>query len=207
MFEKRKKIFLKKLMKAIDEGKVDKEIMLDLIRINKFPFVYTTSSCAGRIVLLHDLGNKKDSYFIARWHSIVSEKEFFEKIKKVKEKNGKGKVWLKVDPFILHIVSKNLEIAKNILNVCFSVGFKHSGIISLKNDQIVVEVNGLDRMEIPIYDENFGFLVNKDQLVKMLKIANEKLMKNKERRERFFALLFKTLKEIDERSISSNSKK
>lgn len=207
MFEKRKEQFFKKLMKAIEEKNVDKEILLNLIKINKFPFVYTTSSCAGRIVLLHDLGSKKDSYFIAKWHFPINEKELFEKLEKIKNERIKGKVWLKVDPFILHIVAKNLEIAKEILKICFLVGFKHSGIISIKDEQVIVEVNGLDKMEVPIFDERFGFIYNNEMISKILKIANEKLKKNEERRERFFDLLLKKLKEIDERRLYSNTKK
>ena len=196
-FEKQKESVMKKFREAIEKGEVDKPILMDLIKVNKLKDVYTTSSCAGRIILLHDLGSKKYSYFIAKWHETVDENEFLDKIEKLrsKERELRGKIWLKQDPFILHISARNLEVAKKIIDVCFEVGFKHSGIISIAKDRVVVEINGLDRMSIPIFDERFGFLVDNDTLLKFLRIANEKLERNAIFRSRFFDLLIEKLRE------------
>lgn len=193
-FDMLKDAAMKKFEKAIEKGEVDKPILIGLIKINKIKDIYTTSSCAGRIILLHDLGSKKHSYFLAKWHEKVDEEEFMNKIKEIKRKKLKGKVWLKQDPFILHISARNLEVAKKIIDVCFQVGFKHSGIISISNERVVVEVNGLDRMSVPIFDERFGFIVDEKALLKFLQIANEKLERNSIYRKRFFDLLIEKLK-------------
>ena len=62
-FENQKKVFLKKLDKS-KEGHIDKEITQLVKKINSSDNYYTTSSCAGRIVLLEKKSDKKQEI---RW--------------------------------------------------------------------------------------------------------------------------------------------
>ncbi len=59
-----KEIALKSLMEASIEGKVDEGIVSILDQINKIQGFYTSSSCAGRIVLLEipQIGDKRGAY-------------------------------------------------------------------------------------------------------------------------------------------------
>jgi len=189
MFEERKKKALEKLNEAIKNKKVDKPIKDFLIKINEYKNVYTTSSCAGRIVVLVDKGSKKDSFFAGKWHDLIKAEIVWNKIVEYSKENL---VWLKQEPFILHIVCKKLKDAANIIKIARDVGFKHSGIISIKKEKIVCEINGIDRVEIPAVI-NGKIVISRDFFYDLIDFMNSKLLRNKCLREKFFENLFKYL--------------
>ena len=189
MFEERKKKALEKLNEAIKNKKVDKPIKDFLIKINEYKNVYTTSSCAGRIVVLVDKGSKKDSFFAGKWHDLIKAEIVWNKIVEYSKENL---VWLKQEPFILHIVCKELKDAANIIKIARDVGFKHSGIISMKKEKIVCEINGIDRVEIPAVI-NGKIVISKDFFYDLIDFMNSKVLRNKYLREKFFENLFKYL--------------
>ena len=189
MFEKRKEIALKKLDEAIKNREVDEPIKDFLLKINQYKNVYTTSSCAGRIIILVDKGNKKDSFFAGKWHNLVKAEIVWNKII---DYSKESLVWLKQEPFILHIVCKHLKDAINIVKIARDVGFKHSGIISMKKEKIVCEINGIDRVEIPVII-NGKIIISKEFLNDLIDFMNSKLLRNKYLREKFFENLFKYL--------------
>jgi len=189
MFEERKKKALEKLNEAIKNREVDEPIKDFLIKINEYKNVYTTSSCAGRIIVLVDKGNKKDSFFVGKWHDLVRAEIVWNRIV---EYSKESLVWLKQEPFILHIVCKKLKDAANIIKIARDVGFKHSGIISMKKEKIVCEINGIDRVEIPAVI-NGKIVISKDFFYDLIDFMNSKLLRNKYLRERFFESLFKYL--------------
>jgi len=61
---------LKSLNEACDQEKVDEGALPLLSIINKIDGLYTSSSCAGRIVLLEipHIGDKKGARFLGVWH-------------------------------------------------------------------------------------------------------------------------------------------
>ena len=86
----------------------------------------------------------------------------------------------------MHIVCKNLKDAIKILKLCRKHGLKHSGIISMKKEKIVVEVNGLDYLQVPLFEN-----MDENYLKKLIEVANQKLRRNKERRDKFLSELLK----------------
>jgi tRNA wybutosine-synthesizing protein 3 len=189
MFEERKKKALEKLNEAIKNREVDEPIKDFLIKINEYKNVYTTSSCAGRIIVLVDKGSKKDSFFAGKWHDLIKAEIVWSRIVEYSKENL---VWLKQEPFILHIVCKKLKDAANIIKIARDVGFKHSGIISMKKEKIVCEINGIDRVEIPAVI-NGKIVISKDFFYDLIDFMNSKLLRNKYLREKFFESLFKYL--------------
>ncbi|MFN3527539.1 MAG: tRNA-wybutosine modification methyltransferase TYW3 [Candidatus Altarchaeaceae archaeon] len=189
-FELQKEKNLKKFEKALSEGKVDNDIVEFLKKFNEKDFYYTTSSCAGRIMLLMDLGSKKESEFIARWHRKVNYEEVWNSImnyienKNNEDKVKKGIVMFKQEPLILHIIAYDIEKAKKILDIALKNGLKHSGLIQWSDERYVVEINGNPRLSIPIV--KYGkILVTEEYIKEIVEIANRNFEKNAIVRDKF----------------------
>ena len=168
-FEQRKKDILSKTDKS-NIGEWDEKIVPLCEKINSFENYYTTSSCAGRIVVIRDEDKKGPGLFEFVSHDLVDFDNFFEKIENLKE-NSK----FKQEPPILHVACKTIEDAKEFLEKGLKAGFKRSGIISLGKN-IIVELNGTDKIEFPLI-ENEELLVNEDFLKKVIEKSNNNLEK------------------------------
>ncbi len=189
-FNAQKHRAMQKFEFALSKDEVDKDIIGFLKKFNEKKFYYTSSSCAGRIILLHDLGGKKYSYFADRWHRKVTVEEVIESIEKFcnGEESCKGILWFKQEPIIMHIVAYSLEHAKNILEIAIKHGLKHSGIMALSDQRYIVEINGNERMSVPLVYNN-KLLIEDDALPQYLfsiiEIANKNFEKNEHKREKF----------------------
>jgi tRNA wybutosine-synthesizing protein 3 len=165
----------KSLEKAIREKKAD-ELMHSVCGfIASTKGFFTSSSCAGRIILLQlpfD-ENKRDASFHRKWHRKVGEKELW---KAVEEKTA-GELWFKLDPFILHIGTKDLKAARKILECMKKAGVKRGGVIVAKEGKFLVEMQGTQVIAFPVKKDE-KVLVGKDFMAYALKRANEKLGKN-----------------------------
>ena len=180
-FEDGKRKALKKFRKALENNEVDAPIIQLLKKINSLKDFYTTSSCAGRVVLLHEFGYRKNEHeFILKEHRKVNIEEFLN----VNLEKFKGRVWLKQEPFIIHIVARTLEKAIEMLNLGLRAGLKHSGVFVFKPERYILELNGTQHLSVPI-SEKGKMLVTKDYFIYLLKIAAEKLQKNAETRKKF----------------------
>jgi len=188
-FDVQKHRAMSKFEYALSKNEVDSDLVQFLKEFNKKKFYYTSSSCAGRIILLHDLGSKKYSYFVARWHRKVKVDEVLKGINKFCEGNdsSKGILWFKQEPLILHIVAYDLDGAEKILKTAISYGLKHSGIMALSEQRYIVEINGNERMSVPIVFKKL--LVENDALPQYLSsivaLANKNFEKNELRRNKF----------------------
>ena len=80
MFEENKKKALENFEKHLKEGRVDEELIEFLKEFNKKENYYTTSSCAGRIIILLDKGKKGESKIVAKWHREISFEEFIKNL-------------------------------------------------------------------------------------------------------------------------------
>jgi len=180
-FDKDKERTLKKFEISLKKGEVDKPIIPLLKFINSLSDFYTTSSCAGRIILLHEFGKRKiDNKFILKEHDKINTELFLNK----DFRDSKGRVWLKQEPFIIHIVARTLKDAENMLNLGLKSGLKHSGVFVFKSERFILELNGTQNLSVPIAEKG-KLLIQKDYLKYLLSIADEKLGKNKETREKF----------------------
>ncbi|MFH1503408.1 MAG: tRNA wybutosine-synthesizing 3 family protein [Candidatus Diapherotrites archaeon] len=170
-FSQRKFAVLSKLDKSFI-GEWDKKIIPICEKINSKEEFYTTSSCAGRIVLMLDKEKKSPDLFLKVWHDRIS---FNELKKSLKEISGKNLVKFKFEPPILHIACRDLESASRLLEKAKSIGWRRSGINALGKN-IVLELNSTERLEFPILD-NGKVLVEDNFLKLIIKQANEKLKK------------------------------
>lgn len=187
VFKTDKKKAMNKFTKALEKGEVDKPIINLLKFINSLPDFYTTSSCAGRIILLHEFGKRKiDNKFILKEHEKIDLNKFL----KINLKEMKGRIWLKQEPFIIHIVSRTLKNAREMLSLGLESGLKHSGIFVFKLERYILELNGTQNLSVPVAEKG-KFLITRDYFLYLLKLADQKLQKNKETREKFGKLIVK----------------
>ncbi len=137
------------------KGSYDKEIVPVLDLINSFSCYYTTSSCAGRICLFvqPESGKKCDAEWLFVSHQPVKPDEILaavsDKALGRPEESRVKKLWLRQEPFIVHVCARTLEDAEILLSVAHNSGLKHSGIISLKK-RIIIEITGNQHLETPI---------------------------------------------------------
>ncbi|MEM4194967.1 MAG: hypothetical protein QXY05_01540 [Candidatus Anstonellales archaeon] len=136
---------LSELKKAKANGEVDKEI-LDLVRaINKKQNYVTSSSCAGRILLLEGTVKGYAKHY-AKWHSLPAKKEIENAVKAYR---GKKILWLRVEPFILHVFAKDLDSAMDFMKRAKNAGVKRGGIQYSKNFYFI-EIQGTAGLNMPI---------------------------------------------------------
>ena len=169
-FQQAKKKQLSKSDKS-SIGSWDFKIKTLCNKINKKKEYYTTSSCAGRIVMIKGLDVKARGVFLFRTHDKTSLSE----IKKALGKIGKmynGLVEFQQTTCILHVACNDLKSAQNLVSKANLSGWKHSGIISAKRN--IVELHSTEKISFPIMNKG-EVLVNDDFLKIVVKEANSKL--------------------------------
>jgi tRNA wybutosine-synthesizing protein 3 len=170
--ERHKKTFLE----AVKKGKADKKIVPLCRHISKTKNYFTSSSCAGRIVLLDvgKEGNKKEAAFHSKWHRKVKLKEVMEEIKR---KQKEEELWFKLDPFILHLGTNKLKNAKKILMQARKAGIKRAGIMTAEEGKFIVELIGTQSISLPVKIKE-KILIREEYLKQIIEKANQKLEKN-----------------------------
>lgn len=163
-FNQRKVDVLEKLDKS-SKRDWDKKIISLCNLINKSEKYYTTSSCAGRIVLMKDEEKKGEGLFLKVWHDKVDFEELKEELEKISSEDS---VKFKTEPPIIHVACKDLESASRLLEEAKHIGFKRSGINAISKN-IILELCSTEKLEFPI-------IKNKEILVddKFLEIVVEK---------------------------------
>ncbi len=167
-FQQRKDAALNSLAASERVGDADADVMTLLNAVNDHPSLYTTSSCSGRTVLMVDAGGKGENRFTAKWHRKVSFNEVSEALEA-----SDGRVWFRHESPILHIVAKTPETASKVLHAAMMSGFKRSGIQSLKEDRVVVELVSTERVDAPVKDPG-RLLVPQEYLRVLVDEANRK---------------------------------
>lgn len=161
------------VLEAIEEGKADLQ-MIPLLRfIASRKEFFTSSSCAGRILLLKldSKGSKAESAFIQRWHRKVKFPELWSGLQKC---CARKEIWFKLDPFILHVGTDSLENGRRLLKVMQNAGIKRGGIVCAKEGKFLVELIGTQSIALPV-KMNGRMLVEKHYLKWLLGKANKKL--------------------------------
>ncbi|HLC87406.1 MAG TPA: tRNA wybutosine-synthesizing 3 family protein [Candidatus Nanoarchaeia archaeon] len=173
-FDYRKKTVLEKLDKS-SKGNWDKKIIKLCYKLNKKKDYYTTSSCAGRMMLMVDQDKKGPGLFLMVYHNIVS----FDKLKSnliELSKKEKRNIKFKQEPCIMHVVCRTLDNAWILYDKAKKSGWKRSGLISW-NNSFVLELMSTEKIEFPII-LNGKILASDDFLRLVVKKANENLKKN-----------------------------
>jgi tRNA wybutosine-synthesizing protein 3 len=190
-FKMIKKHHTQTLKEAIDTKKVDEILIPFLLEVTKIPDVFTSSSCAGRVMLLSTDENesKKISSFHKKYHRKVS----FEEIKKDLSENTVHDIWLKTEPFIFHFGCKDYKKAKELLSFSQEFGLKKAGIITAKDGKYILEVTSTQFMALPLKSGN-DLLITDDYLKFIIERANKKIEINFERLEKFSKQFLKKFK-------------
>lgn len=152
-------------------GSWDKKIANLCNKINKKKNYYTTSSCAGRVVLLKYSDIKQENAFLFRTHDKVSFNEIKNNLEKI-TKEYSGIIEFQQSCCILHIACLTLNDAQILVNKAKAAGWQRSGIIGGKRNMI--ELHSTESMSFPIANNN-KILVNEDFLKLIIEIANNKL--------------------------------
>ena len=170
------------LSEAVEKNLADEK----MVRLCKFVAstknFFTSSGCAGRILLIQlpKGESKREASFHRRWHRRIS----FEDAKKALQEETIGEIWMKMEPFILHIGSNTLGNARKILAVMSRAGVKRGGIIVAKEGKFLVELQGTQEMSVPLKQLD-KILVKDDYLRWLVEKANSKLHRNYRMLERF----------------------
>ena len=168
-FQEAKKKQLSKIDKS-SIGSWDSKIKPLCEKINKSKKYYTTSSCAGRIVLLKSSDKKIENAFLFRTHKKTSFNEIRKALVDVKYD---GMVEFQQSTCILHVGCESLIDAQKLVSLAKNAGWKHSGIMTT-NKRFVVELHSTEKISFPIM--NKGKILVDDNFLKIIvKEANEKL--------------------------------
>ena len=184
-FQQQKEDALKGLKDAKNAGDVDLDMVPLIDYVNSLPDYYTTSTCTGRTSLFYDPGGKLDSGWVGKWHSIVSAEVVIKALTKMPQT---GRIWFMHEPTIMHIVCRDLARAGALVELARNNGYKKAGILSYKEDRVLVEVCGTERIDAPVAEEGKDLVENK--YIEFLTIlANEKFRKGMQRLKNFEAAL------------------
>ncbi|MDP6156634.1 MAG: hypothetical protein QF682_10970 [Candidatus Thermoplasmatota archaeon] len=175
---------LVRLDESIQEGKVDPEAIPILNLINSNSKYLTTSSCSGRIQLisLREVGGKKDSRIVAKWHSPVKGEDFGSALTSWKDN---GSLYLMAQSPIFHVEADDLMSAITLRNLAQANGFKYSTIRSIKLNRangepvkITVEILSSENLHTPL-GENAEIIANSDYIEFLRSRANHHFSRGK----------------------------
>jgi len=174
------------------KGSVDIEILELVNLINSHPDYYTTSSCAGRIMLFLESARKKGSAWLLLSHEPLTLQAVKRSIKPTKET-----LWLRMEPPILHICAKSMDAAEKLLNMANDAGFRRSSILGLKK-RIIIEIMIPEKLDSPVAEDD-KIIVDEKYLRTLIRHANLRLRISRTKLKKFqksFYLFSKTTNSI-----------
>lgn len=194
LFEKRKQDILSKQDKS-SKKHFDKKILKLCQKVNNLKNHYTTSSCAGRILIIIDNNKKEHNLFLWVSHSLISFRELRKVLSEItsptttkprppaphsllinSKKISNALIKFKSEPCILHVACRNLKDAQALLDKAKLAGWKKSGIIASEK-RFVCELVGTEKLEFFIMNKG-KILVDDDYLKLVVKKSNENLKKS-----------------------------
>jgi len=167
-FTNQKKTFLSKLDKS-KKGEIDVKVIPLITLINARKDMYTTSSCSGRIDLWVGNGKKNQCEWLKVSHNFITE-DFFNIA------YPSRLVWLRLEPFIMHICCKDLDVANALLEKAKKI-YKKSCILTAQN-KIILEIRGSEAMEMPFALE--GKVLFNGKRSWLVEFLNEKMKRIEE---------------------------
>lgn len=149
-------------------GKWDRKIEKLCLRLNKNKDYYTTSSCAGRIILIKNQVKKEKGLFVLRVHDKIKLAELSRILR-----NLNDDVDFRQEPCILHVACSSLESANKLLRKAIFSGWKRSGIITA-GKRFILELMSTEHLDVPVV-RNGKLIVDSNYLKILVKEANSKL--------------------------------
>ncbi len=164
------------------KGHIDAQIYSLIDIINKHPDYYSTSSCAGRIMLIIPSEKKNNADWIFSSHEPIKYGDLLPYLDKLPQET----IWLRMEPPIIHIVTRNLDSADSLLKIANNAGFRRSCILSLKK-RIIIEIMIPDKLDTPIAENN-ELIVTEDYLKILIEHANLRLKKTRKKIKKIYSL-------------------
>uniref|UniRef100_H0X542 tRNA wybutosine-synthesizing protein 3 homolog n=2 Tax=Otolemur garnettii TaxID=30611 RepID=H0X542_OTOGA len=182
------------------KGSVDEDVVELVQLLNAQEQFFTTSSCAGRILILDGGINgfeiqKKNCCWLLVTHKPCVKDDVIVALKK-----ANGDAVLKFEPFVLHVQCRQLQDAQILHSVAVDSGFRNSGITVGKRGKTVLAVRSTHGLEVPLSHKG-QLMVTEEYIDFLLNVANQKMEENKKRIGRFYNCLQRAL----ERAALSNS--
>ena len=176
-----KKRILSRKDKSV-KGSFDRAIAPLCSIINSLPQYCTTSSCAGRIALLslNQSFKKNRSINHVVSHDVLTAARIREAAAAYKSPSP---LWLRSEPFIVHIACGQLANARCLLGLAHRLGLRRSGIIPLASP-IIVEITGTEKMDMPLVYRR-KMLPEDEYLEIIVAAANERLVRTRKKLENF----------------------
>lgn len=179
-----------RILRDKEIGYLDPDIFDTLEVFFRRKDAFTQSSCSGRITIVDaELPwERKNSSIVYKNHLGMSVGDFIETINKGKARN----LWLVVQGPIFHVYNRTQDEAWEILKIARSVGFKHSGILTINEKGVLIELRTGVKM--------VHLLKNKyteEEIEELVRIADQVLSKGKEK--------LRKLKVAIEESLNSNN--
>ena len=182
---------LEKLREHLERGLVDEDIIFLLEEINRREYFYTTSSCSGRIGIIHVPPSRKkhECFWIYKSHSPVDAEAMRRALMENREKIY-GVAIFKQEPPIIDIAVKRLEDAQKLLSLGRAAGFKNSGVKSYnpkRGYEALVELRSTEKIEAPIAWSDY--IIPREYFDRLVSYANENLMRSKQKLRRLYELI------------------
>jgi len=133
--------------------------------------------------------SKKNSSFHRKWHGKAKPGE----VVKALGEETQGEIWLKMEPFIIHIGTNSLENARTLLSLKDKSGVKRGGIITAKPGKFIVELIGTEELAVMVKKDG-RLLASEGFIREIVEEANRKIERNYERVKRFEEIVKKELK-------------
>ena len=156
-------------------GNIDEPIVPLVDSINALENYYTTSSCAGRIVLLRTAVRREETEWLFKTHELAD----FRELQKSLLKLPAEEVLFKMESPIIHVVCRDMDSAMKFLYFAKEAGFKRSGIFSVGR-KITLEIVSTERLDVPISVKG-SLLVTEDYISYLVERGNELLSSAREK--------------------------
>lgn len=164
-----------RLIKDREIGYLDPDIWDLLMAFFRREKSFTNSSCSGRITVIDAEypWSRKGSTVIFKNHLGITERD----LREVLDKGALRRLWLVVQGPILHVYTQDMEEAWEILRLARLAGFKHSGILTVNSNGVLVEL----RTGIKLTHLLVGEGTSEPEVGSAVKLANEVLTRGKEK--------------------------
>ncbi len=174
-------------LKDIEIGYADRDIV-PIVRsiFEKCQHVFTISSCSGRITVVDAPYPwvRKEATIIFKKHTAVMPEE----IAPLLEQPCTHRLWIISSGPIIHFVADSIDNALKLLSIARESGFKHSGIISVREDGVVVELISGNWISMLLRDAD-QVIIDRAALPRVLTIFNDNLLEGKQRLQKLHQLI------------------
>ncbi|XP_035276731.1 tRNA wybutosine-synthesizing protein 3 homolog [Anguilla anguilla] len=187
------------------KGSVDEDIENIVSMLNDSEKYFTTSSCSGRIIVIDGVSDsldvqKQDCSWLFVTHQKCQKMDLVSALER-----SSGDVIFKFEPFVLHVQCRQLEDAQLLHSVAINSGFRNSGITVGKKGKIIMAVRSTHCLEVPLSHKG-QVLVSTDYIEFLVEVANQKMVENLRRIERFFECLQSAVRHEDPHCKSTDVK-